>query len=63
MGHPMRLELTREGLLISLANHYTTRGALSFQGLLLNISDSVNHVFQSNTNNLNTDLLFQLTNN
>ena len=27
-GHPMRLELTRVGLLVKLANHYTTRGAL-----------------------------------
>ena len=27
-GHPMRLELTRVGLLVQLANHYTTRGAL-----------------------------------
>ena len=27
-GHPMRLELTRVGLLVELANHYTTRGAL-----------------------------------
>ena len=26
-GHPMRLELTRVGLLGELANHYTTRGA------------------------------------
>ena len=26
-GHPMRLELTRGGLLAELANHYTTRGA------------------------------------
>ena len=25
----MRLELTRVGLLVKLANHYTTRGALS----------------------------------
>ena len=25
-GHPMRLELTRVGLLVELANHYTTRG-------------------------------------
>ena len=25
----MRLELTRVGLLVELANHYTTRGALS----------------------------------
>ena len=27
-GHPMRLELTRVGLLVQLANHYTTRSAL-----------------------------------
>ena len=27
-GHPMRLELTRVGLLVELANHYTTRSAL-----------------------------------
>ena len=27
MGHPMRLELTRVGLLVELANHYATRGA------------------------------------
>ena len=26
MGHPMRLELTRVGLLVELANHYTTTG-------------------------------------
>ena len=26
-GHPVRLELTRVGLLVELANHYTTRGA------------------------------------
>ena len=29
MGHPMRLELTRVGLLVKLANRYTTRGALN----------------------------------
>ena len=29
-GHPMRLELTRVGLLVELANHYTTRGALCY---------------------------------
>ena len=29
MGHPMRLELTRVGLLVKLANRYTTKGALS----------------------------------
>ena len=28
-GHPMRLELTRVGVLVELANHYTTRGALT----------------------------------
>ena len=27
MGHPLSLELTREGLQVSLANHYTIRGA------------------------------------
>ena len=27
-GHPVRLELTRVGLLVQLANHYTTRGAI-----------------------------------
>ena len=30
-GHTMRLELTRVGLLVELANHYTTRGALKRQ--------------------------------
>ena len=29
MGHPMRIELTRAGLLVYFANRYTTRGALS----------------------------------
>ena len=29
IGHPMRLELTRVGLLVKLANHYTTKGALN----------------------------------
>ena len=28
MGYPMRLELTRVGLLVKIANRYTTRGAL-----------------------------------
>ena len=28
MGHTMRLERTCVGLLVQLANHYTTRGAL-----------------------------------
>ena len=27
MGHPMRLELTRVGLLVKIANRYTTKGA------------------------------------
>ena len=27
MGRPMRLELTRVGLLVNLANRYTNRGA------------------------------------
>ena len=29
----MRLELTRVGLLVELANHYTTRGAHLFDGV------------------------------
>ena len=29
MGDPMRLELTRVGLLVKLANHYTTKDALN----------------------------------
>ena len=29
MRHLMGLELTREGLLVYLSNHYTTRGALA----------------------------------
>ena len=28
MGHPMRLELTHVGLLVKVANCYTTKGAL-----------------------------------
>ena len=32
MGHPMRLELTRVGLLVELANHYTTTGAFDRDG-------------------------------
>ena len=28
MGHPMRVELTRVDLLVKVANHYTTKGAL-----------------------------------
>ena len=32
-GHPMRLELTRVGLLVELANHYTTRGASRVQSM------------------------------
>ena len=35
MGHPMRLELTLAGLLVKLANHYTTWGALVKQQLVI----------------------------
>ena len=31
MGHPMRLEPTREGLLVQLINHYATRGDTVFE--------------------------------
>ena len=40
MGHPMRLELTRVGLLVQFANRYTTRGAQSriqFANILIEI--------------------------
>ncbi len=45
MGHPMRIELTRAGLLVYLANHYTTRGALSGHGS--NGNEGVLHIPQS----------------
>ena len=35
MGQPMRLELTRVGLLDYLANRYTTRGALNGVGIVI----------------------------
>ena len=31
MGHPMRLELTRVGLLVKLANQYTTKGVYQYR--------------------------------
>ena len=33
IGHPLRRELTREGLLVSFDNRYTTRG--TFQELVV----------------------------
>ena len=35
MERPMRLELTRVGLLVELANHYTTKGAQNSYTILL----------------------------
>ena len=35
IGHPMRIELTRVGLLVKLANRYTTRGALRRRGIVI----------------------------
>ena len=35
MGRPMRLELTRVGLLDYLVNRYTTRGALNGVGIVI----------------------------
>ena len=35
MGHPMRLELTRVGLLVNFAKRYTTKGALTTWGYSL----------------------------
>ena len=44
-GHPMRLELTRVGLLAELANHYTTRGSLSeYMSLHLSLKLTTNCV-------------------
>ena len=37
-GHLMRLELTRVGLLVKLANHYTTWGALIYEGLYFDVA-------------------------
>ena len=34
----MRLELTRVGLLVELANHYTTRGALNLLSFCLDVA-------------------------
>ena len=38
MGRPMRLELTRVGLLVLLANRYTTRGALIYEALCFDVA-------------------------
>ena len=38
MGHPMRLELTLAGLLVKLANHYTTRGAHGILDSCMNVN-------------------------
>ena len=35
MGRPMRLELTRVGLLVKLANRYTTKGAHNGVGIAI----------------------------
>ena len=35
MGHPMRLELTRVGLLVKLANRYTPKGVLIVFGIVI----------------------------
>ena len=35
MGHPKRLELTHVGLLVKLANRYTTKGARVFFGIVI----------------------------
>ena len=37
----MRLELTRVGLLVELANHYTTRDASELTNLAYNFSDGI----------------------
>ena len=44
MEHPMRLELTSVGLLVKVANHYITKGAL--QELLFIIQTQMNNFKQ-----------------
>ena len=42
MGYLMRLELTREDLLIKLANYYSIRGTqLSANNLILNVVNAI----------------------
>ena len=55
MGYPMRLELTREGLLVTLVNHYTTQGEIwyvceDFQQLLNNLSYGPSHLIRCEVN-------------
>ena len=52
-GHPMRLELTRVGLPVELANHYTTRGAFRVCNCLCGVSSA--SVTRNNIDNTNTN--------
>ena len=49
MGHPMRLELTQVGLLVKVANHYTTKGAHSPFHISLSLSLSLSPISVSTT--------------
>ena len=44
MGHPMRLKLTCEGLLVQLANYYITRGVLDFHIYERKMPQKMGHV-------------------
>ena len=46
MGHPMRLELTRVGLLVKLANRYTTKDAHVFRKVPYYASDDWEHLMK-----------------
>ena len=48
MGHLVRIELTREGLLVYLANHYTTQSA---QANLVSVFFSFSYVKNCNVTN------------
>ena len=38
IGHTMRIELTRVGLLVKLANRYTTKGVLIYKALCFDVA-------------------------
>ena len=44
MGHSVRLDLTREDLLVSLANHYTTLSA--YKGSNYKENDVINYIYK-----------------
>ena len=58
-GHPMRLELTRVGLLVELAHHYTTKGAFVRRGVLFwSFRDLIIFRFTDEKNRYNFESIF-----